>query len=65
MGFIHDTKSEVLGFEERHESVYLTEGVKGHIFCYGDGSVEISKEFLQLLVEFIKKNTECLEVEQK
>ena len=64
MGYILDTKSDLLGLEERTDSFYVgdlrrresqdpdPEVVSDHIACYEDGSIEMSKEFLLKLVCF-------------
>ena len=62
MGFILDTKSDLLDLEERMDSFYVRdkqrrsgqndELVSDHIVCYGDGTIEVSKEFLLKLVCF-------------
>jgi len=64
MGLILDTESEILGVEIRRESVILLDlqriGVASatkseHIFVYGDGSIEVSKEWLRELLQFFNQ----------
>jgi hypothetical protein len=63
MGLILDTDSEILGIEIRRESVSLVDlkrsgtGVQtsDHIFVYGDGAIEVSKEWLKELLGFFAK----------
>jgi len=70
MGLILDTGSDILGVEIRRESVGLLDlkrsgtGVQTseHIYAYGDGAIEVSKEWLRDLLAFFTepKNAEYL-----
>jgi len=63
MGLILDTNSEILGVEILRESIGLLdlkrtdahESKSDHIYCYGDGAIEVSKEWLKELLEFFSK----------
>lgn len=68
MGLILDTQSEILGVEIRRESVSLLdlkrkgpyetgeeETTSEHVYTYGHGSIELSKEWLKELIAFFNK----------
>ncbi len=67
MGFIIDTGIKELGLERRKESYYINSLVGKHIFLYPDtdntrtGTVEMSKEFLRMLVDYFKRHPEELQ----
>ena len=63
MGLILDTESDILGVEIRRESIGLLDlkrcstaaATSEHIFVYGDGAIEVSKEWLRELLAFFAK----------
>ena len=57
MGLCIDVENG-LGLEIRRESICITDETgdsEGHIFCYSDGHVEISKEHLRKIIAFFAR----------